>query len=135
MTVFFEKSSYTIDKATFPPNIYLYLSKSLETNVTVTVTDKEGTATSESPNSNINNVMMIVYNLTGNVDYRLTQRIVTIRAGTTRVKFSGYRIFDDTLVEIDESFDLIIDQSSLPNSVALGDPCETKLTIVDNDSK
>ena len=67
------------------------------------------------------------------MDYRLTQGIATIRAGRTRVEFTGYHIFDDTLVEVDESFDLIIDQSSLPNSVALGDPCETKLTIVDND--
>ena len=60
VTVSFEKSSYTVDKSTFPPSIRLHLSESVPTDVTVTVIDIEDTATSESLNSVINNVMMIV---------------------------------------------------------------------------
>jgi len=45
--VYFENSSYVINKLAPPPTIILQLSKPLTTDVTVRVTDKEGTATSE----------------------------------------------------------------------------------------
>ena len=47
----------------------------------------------------------------------------------------GPGIIDDGIVEFDETFNLLIDQSSLPNGVSLGDPCEVTMTIIDDDSE
>ena len=79
--------------------------------------------------------MMIVLNLAGNVDYRIFGTSVTFRAGSTRVQYSGSQAVDDGLVELDETFDLIIDDSSLPVDVSLGDPYQTRMIIVDDDSE
>ena len=79
--------------------------------------------------------MMIVLNLAGNVDYRIFGTSVTFRAGSTRVQYSGSQVVDDGLVELDETFDLIIDDSSLPVDVSLGDPYQTRMIIVDDDSE
>ena len=78
---------------------------------------------------------MGVFNLAGNVDYRILGRTVTFTAGNTRVRYSGSQAVDDSLVELDETFDLIIDNSSLPTGVSLGDPCQTRITILDDDSE
>ena len=79
----------------------------------------------------------MVFNLTGNLDYRIfpARRTVTFSPGSTREQYSGYRVIDDTLVECDETFDLIIDNSTLPNGVSLGDPCQATVTIQDDDSE
>ena len=50
VTVFFEKSSYTVDKFLPQLSIFLHLSKPMKTDVAITIIDKEGTATSESLN-------------------------------------------------------------------------------------
>ena len=42
---------------------------------------------------------------------------------------------DDPLVEDTEYFNVTIDPSSLPSSISLGDPCEAKIIIIDDDSK
>ena len=44
-----------------------------------------------------------------------------------------YTIKDDNIVEDDETFSLIIDPSSLPRSVSIGNPGEATVTIVDDD--
>ena len=80
---------------------------------------------------------MIVLDFVGNVDYRIfsNRRTVTFRAGSTRVQYMGSLVLDDGLVELDETFDLIIDNSSLPTGVSLGDPCQTRMIILDDDSE
>ena len=79
----------------------------------------------------------MVFNLTGNLDYRIssTRRTVTFSAGSTRAQYLGYQVLDDAVVERDETFDLIIDNSTLPNGVSLGDPCQVTVTILDDDSE
>ena len=80
---------------------------------------------------------MIVLVFVGNVDYRIfpSRRTVTFRARSTRVQYTGSQALDDSLVEFDEIFDLIIDNSSLPTGISLGDPCQTRITILDDDSE
>ena len=78
---------------------------------------------------------MIVLNFSENVDYRIFGTSVTFRAGSTGVQYSGAQASDDSLVELDETFNLIIDNSSLPAGVSLGDPYQTTLTILDDDSE
>ena len=42
---------------------------------------------------------------------------------------------NDNILESNETFKLAIDPSSLPNSVTVGDPGETTVTILDNDGE
>ena len=44
-------------------------------------------------------------------------------------------INNDNILESNEAFDLIIDRSSLPNSVTVGDPDQTTVTILANDGE
>ena len=55
-------------------------------------------------------------------------------AGSAHASFN-VSINDDDIVEGDESFTLIIDQSSLPSNVTTGDRNHTTVTIYDNDCK
>ena len=52
----------------------------------------------------------------------------------TRVSFDVY-IMNDRVLEIDETFKLRINSSSLPNCVIVNSPNEVTVTIVDNDRK
>ena len=52
----------------------------------------------------------------------------------TRVSFAVY-IINDRLLEINETFMLRINSSSLPNRVFINSPSETTVTIMDNDCK
>ena len=71
------------------------------------------------------------------MDYRIfsTRRTVTFGATRTRAQYLGSLVVNDDLVELDETFDLIIDNSSLPTGVSLGDPCQTRMIILDNDGE
>ena len=44
-------------------------------------------------------------------------------------------IFYDITLEIDETFILTIDASSLPSSVTVGDPDQARVTIVEDSGK
>ena len=44
-------------------------------------------------------------------------------------------VTDDSILEEDENFILTISHFSLPNSVTIGDPSLTIITIMDNDRK
>jgi len=59
---------------------------------------------------------------------------MTFRAGETSVRLI-ILVRDDSIVEDTEYFNLTIDPSSVPSSVSVGDPCQTILTIVDDDSE
>ena len=52
----------------------------------------------------------------------------------TRVSFDMI-IMNDNLMEINETFKLRINSSSLPNRVIVNSPNETTVTIMDNDRK
>ena len=51
-----------------------------------------------------------------------------------RVSFAVH-IMNDRLLEIDETFKLRINSSSLSNSVIVNSPSETTVNIMDNDRK
>jgi len=59
---------------------------------------------------------------------------VTFSAGSRRVIFD-VPIINDNILEVNESFDLIIDESSLPSRVftSFSRPKEATVTIVDDD--
>ena len=71
----------------------------------------------------------------GNVDYDLgEQSNVKISAGVNIIPLN-ISIKSDNLLEKNETFNLIINVSSLPDNVRLGSPNITTVTIVDVDSK
>ena len=59
---------------------------------------------------------------------------VSLSAGTNRISFS-VPITNDNLLEYNEEFDLIINQSSLPFNVNFGNVYQTTVTIVDDDGE
>ena len=69
------------------------------------------------------------------MDYRITpsRQTVSFKANNTRSQYSGTFLLDDDVVEVDETFDILIDPSSLPEDISLGDPCEATVTIKDDD--
>ena len=68
----------------------------------------------------------------GGVDYNSGPYNVQFDAGVTRVSFN-VSINDDNLLEGSETFNLIIDPSSLPDSIAVDNPGQTTVTILAND--
>ena len=66
--------------------------------------------------------------------YTLGQYNITLPVGTTRASFY-VPITNDNTVEVNEKFDLVIDQSSLPTNVNAGDVDKTTVSIVDDDGK
>ena len=77
----------------------------------------------------------ILYNVVGGSDYDLEGPYsVTIPAKQTMISFV-IKIINDSVLEENESFTLIINAGSLPNDVGLGNPNITTIKIVDDDSK
>ena len=77
----------------------------------------------------------ILYNLVGGSDYGPEGPYnVTIPANQTRFPFV-IKIINDSVLEENESFTLIINARSLPNGFGLGNLNMTTVTIVDDDSK
>ena len=68
------------------------------------------------------------------MDYTSGPYTVTFPAGQTTATFN-VPITDDTILEGDENFMLIIDETSLPDDVTRGNPDEATVTIVDDDGK
>ena len=69
-----------------------------------------------------------------NKDYDPGPYTVTIPAGQNDVTFS-VSITDDNIREQSETFNLIIDESSLPSDITSSDPNRVIVTIMDDDSK
>ena len=57
-----------------------------------------------------------------------------IRKGTRRASFS-VRITNDNWAELDETFTLTINSTSLPFGIGRDDPYSTTVTIVDDECK
>ena len=76
---------------------------------------------------------MIVITLDNN-DYNRGPYNITIPAGQNDITFS-VSITDDNIREQSETFNLVIDESSLPSGVTSSDPNRTTVTIMDDDCK
>ena len=68
------------------------------------------------------------------MDYTPGPYNVTFIAGMISVQVF-IPIFEDITIEMDESFILTIDASSLPSNVTLGDPDQATVTIVEDSGK
>ena len=70
----------------------------------------------------------------GGVDYNSGPYTVQFDVGVTRSLFH-VSINDDDILESDETFNLNINPSSLPNRVTIDEHNQTAVTILDNDGK
>jgi len=70
----------------------------------------------------------------GGNDYDHGPYNVTFPAGETIISFD-VSIFNDNTMEGVENFNLIINPSSLPSGVIVGDPGQVTVTIVDDECK
>ena len=70
----------------------------------------------------------------GGSDYNPGPYIIIIPSGKNDVTFS-ISVTDDNIHEESETFDLIIDESSLPSGITSSNPKTTTVTIMDNDCK
>ena len=77
---------------------------------------------------------MHCYVTEADIDYGAGPYNITFLAGRTKVVFN-VTIVDDNVVETDENFTLTIDPSSLPSKILVGSPSQTRVTILDDDSK
>ena len=68
------------------------------------------------------------------MDYGSGTYQVTFTAGTTEASFN-VSLTDDNIFERNENFIIIIDPSSPPSNVTVGDPSRVTVIIVDNDGK
>lgn len=76
--------------------------------------------------------MLLLYNI--DEDYKPGPYSVTIRAGTTNGT-SNVQIKDDDLEECKETFDLVIQPSSLPSWCKIESPTTAEVTIIDDECK
>ena len=67
-------------------------------------------------------------------NYTLGQYNITLPIGATHASFY-VPITNDNTVEVNEKFDLIIDQSSLPTNVKVSGVYKATVSIVDDDGK
>lgn len=67
-------------------------------------------------------------------NYTSRQHNVTLPAEMTRVSFD-IAIINDNVLEFNQQFDLIIDQSSLPVDVNVGSIFEATVLVADDDGK
>ena len=72
--------------------------------------------------------------LAGNDDYTPGPYTVTFPAGVTSATFD-VPIISDNVLEGNENFVLVIDDSSLPSHVIRGSPGKTTVNMVDDDCK
>ena len=70
----------------------------------------------------------------GGMDYNSGPYTVQFDVGVTRVPFS-VPITNDDLLESNETFELSINESALPESVTVVNPGQTTVIIVANDGK
>ena len=68
------------------------------------------------------------------VDYNSGPYNVRFDVRVTRVSLT-ISINDDDILEYSETFNLNVNESSLPNSVTVGDHSKTTVTILDDDGK
>ncbi|XP_065894203.1 uncharacterized protein [Dysidea avara] len=116
VSVSFNQSTYTVNEDEGPAQPVLVLSNPSSSDITVVVISSDGSATG------------------GGVDFGSGSYSVTFTAGVTTNSFD-VPITDDTIVECDdETFDLTIQSTSLPNRVNVTNPSQATITIIDTTS-
>ena len=70
----------------------------------------------------------------GNDDYHSGPYYVTLTPGATHFPFN-ISVFDDDTIEKDETFQLVIDPSSLPCGVTVSGSGKATVTILNDDGK
>ena len=128
MTVSFNQSTYIVNENERLVQALLVLNKSIASNVTVEVITNDNTTIGEHIEP-INNVLHISNDITGGVDYSSGPYNVTFPAGVTSVLLN-ITINNDTVLEYNETFNLIITEESLPKYVILGEINITEVTIM-----
>ena len=79
-------------------------------------------------------IITVITTLSLGVDYVSGPYTVKFSAGMTEVLFN-VTIMDDNILESNETFQLSITSSSLPNRVTVNNLSVVNVTIVDNDRK
>ena len=124
----FNQSTYSVNESDGKVDITLYHSNPSSIDITLKV--------NSSNDFNGGNCCFgdNYYNFIDNNDYDPGPYTVTIPAGENNVTFS-VSITDDNILEQSETFNLIIDRSSLPSGVTSSDPNRVTVTIMDDDCK
>ena len=124
-TVMFNESTYRVEESSGTIQLTLVLTDPLSTDVTIQVIDD--TAIVSEP--------LIATNREEDEDkkdYIIDTYSVTFTAGMTTASVD-VPVIDDSISENNENFDIVIDQSSLPNRVSVGNPDQVTVTILDDD--
>ena len=132
-TVEFSNSTYTVDEGSGFARLLLLLSNPPSTNITIEVFNANITA--------LGKLSIIIYTIVlfcdmtgGGVDYDSGPYNVTIPAKERGVFFSVF-INDDKILEDNETFNLTINSSSLPDRVSVTNLNKATVIIEDNDGK
>ena len=127
-TVNFEQSTYSVHEYDGSVQPVIVFSNPVSYNITIQVLG-------ECILKPVIHKLFWKWNSTGSGEnYTSRQYNVTLSAGTTRTSFY-VPIVNDDLLEFNEKFHLIINQSSLPFNVNVGNIYQTTVTIVDDDGK
>ena len=81
-------------------------------------------------------VITTVYTCTGNKDYTSEPYNITFHAGDVLAEFNiSLNLSDDNINQNNKCFPFIIDPSSLPNYVSVGEPGNATVIVLDNKGK
>ena len=129
-TLDFEQSTYTANEFDGSVQPVIVSSNPLSYDITVQVL-----AIGEYQQCRLIYKLYLICDYTGSSENYTSERYnVTISAGTTRASIYVPVINDDSL-DFNKNFDLIINQSSLPFNVDVGNTYQTTVIIVDDDGK
>ena len=130
MTISFNQCTYIVNENEGLLQAVLILSKSVRTEVTVQVGTNDNTATGDHLRS-LNNILLDDTYLGGDIDYDSGPYNVTFPSGEKNAAFT-ITINNDTVLEYDETFNLTIIESSLPENFILGEIYLAKVTIIND---
>ena len=130
ISVKFKSSSYSINEEK-TGKLILVLSDPSSTDIILKVNTSDITATGMC---SLEVTIITDYDVTGGDDYVRGPYTVTFPAGVVESSFN-VDIIDDTILERNETFELSINSSTLPNRVRANDPSKVIVTIMDNDGK
>jgi len=134
--VSFTQPSYTVNEGIENFMATLSLSTAPATEVSVLVLANSGTATGKC--YIIQTLILtctVPYIVSGNgTDYFSDQVTATFSAGVATAQIT-FTIVNDNILEPDETLNIAIDESTLPNGVVVIDPSQITVTIVDDDGE
>ena len=132
-TVEFSNSIYSVDEDSGSARLLLLLSNPPSTNITIEVFNTNITALGKLSNI-IYTIILFCDMAGGGIDYNSGPYNVTIPAKERGVFFSVF-INDDKILEDNETFNLTINSSSLPDRVIVTNLNKATVIIEDNDGK